>query len=927
MHFPKRVVITILLIIALNTATLTLNHPHKSGEVFKGKLPITQNHSSLIGINSIIGTAPPNSGDWNISDTTIIENEDLIINGSIFVKNGGVLILRNSTIRMNLNTDGEYWIEVMNGGNLTLINSSITAYNPDNNYYIKVDSGAKFFMLESKISFAGYTSDNHGEYSGLWINTDNVTIYNSDIIKNYYGIYIYYGDNITIHNCSFVNNRYGIFIMHGNNIDIQKCEVINNEFYGLIVYYVNNISLSNCSIYNNSHGIGIGDSENVNIINNSILDNTEGLSFWHNTNVSISGNTLIGNKIFIIGSKNELVSTHIDESNNVDGWPIGYHVNETNLVISDKNYGELILAYCENVNITNVTIFALEVVYTKNLTVGESDISNYGVHIDESSDIHLTSSKISNSKYGLIVENSYDIVVTDCIILNNWEGVVMGNSANVTLSSSKIYDNQLRGVNTYLVSNLNVFNCDLSNNYVSLYIDDGNNITVSNSNFEDNSLCGVCVESAINATFVLNNFLHNVEAFRIYTNSSKVYLYLNNFVYNVIPMSDVGSNFFDNGYYGNYWDYYSGMDENYDLVGDIPYFLDIDSVDRYPFVKPLEFIGSNIAVTQSYEQTGENRVCIYAKAVGVGSPIDEVVLVYYRDNNLPLTTRMDYDPLIDTYHVEVEIDENSTFLYQILVRSNGIWYHTSMKQLTLEDLTPPSIQNVFWVPNEPVIGENLTVLCKVTDNSGVSKVMLSYFDGSWHNVTMHYNVSLDVYQAEIVGNRDTVFFKIYANDMEGNWVVTKIYCVEFREFEEIVDNPPLILNVLWLPKEPIVGENLTVFLWVYDDYGVSNVVLSYYLNGWQNISMQFNSSIGAYFATIPGLEVEGTIIFKIYVYDTVGQCIVSNIYGVEFVSITSMGTSGGAVPSGISLGEIVIVSIASIVSLVVGLLIGLRKGG
>jgi len=41
-----------------------------------------------IEIGSITGTSPPSSGDWNISDITVVENETLIINGSIFIEIG-----------------------------------------------------------------------------------------------------------------------------------------------------------------------------------------------------------------------------------------------------------------------------------------------------------------------------------------------------------------------------------------------------------------------------------------------------------------------------------------------------------------------------------------------------------------------------------------------------------------------------------------------------------------------------------------------------------------------------------------------------------------------------------------------------------------------------------------------------------------------
>lgn len=87
-----------------------------------------------VRIGSITGTPPPESGDWTISDTTIVENSTLIINGSIVVDSQGALILRDTEIYMNLEYDGQYRIDIY--GNLTMLRSLITAYNASNSYYI-----------------------------------------------------------------------------------------------------------------------------------------------------------------------------------------------------------------------------------------------------------------------------------------------------------------------------------------------------------------------------------------------------------------------------------------------------------------------------------------------------------------------------------------------------------------------------------------------------------------------------------------------------------------------------------------------------------------------------------------------------------------------------------------------------------------------
>ncbi|MEX0569464.1 MAG: right-handed parallel beta-helix repeat-containing protein, partial [Candidatus Njordarchaeota archaeon] len=200
--------------------------------------------SRASSIKTITGDTPPKNGDWIISNPTVVENEVLIINGSILIQDGGSLKLIDSIIYMNLTSDGEHRIEVYGGGSLTVINSTITAYNTSNNYYIVVDFNASLNISDSNISYAGY---DHG-YPGVLINTENATITNSVFDKNYYGVYLTDANNTLIYSCRFINSRF-------RPIHIKSSI---------------NVSLINNTIENNNGGVFIFDSSNIRIINNTI---------------------------------------------------------------------------------------------------------------------------------------------------------------------------------------------------------------------------------------------------------------------------------------------------------------------------------------------------------------------------------------------------------------------------------------------------------------------------------------------------------------------------------------------------------------------------------------------------------------------------------------------------------------------------------
>jgi len=89
--------------------------------------------------------------------------------------------------------------------------------------------------------------------------------------------------------------------------------------------------------------------------------------------------------------------------------------------------------------------------------------------------------------------------------------------------------------------------------------------------------------------------LNNEAGIKIEASSTPDFIHHNNFVDNALNAYDECSNQWDTGSEGNYWDDYTGIDEDDDGIGDVPYeILGSDSKDNRPFMESILSIPENI---------------------------------------------------------------------------------------------------------------------------------------------------------------------------------------------------------------------------------------------------------------------------------------------------------------------------------------------
>jgi parallel beta-helix repeat protein len=131
----------------------------------------------------------------------------------------------------------------------------------------------------------------------------------------------------------------------------------------------------------------------------------------------------------------------------------------------------------------------------------------------------------------------------------------------------------------------------------------GSGSTITQNTFTNNEYA-LYISASSNNNIYLNNFLSNnhqvtdagVSSAQVSTQPTKESFKSAGSVQlvtthvrgvNFMPPPPPSINHWDNGAKGNYWNDYKGSDANEDGIGDIPYNLYENNVDRYPLMKPV----------------------------------------------------------------------------------------------------------------------------------------------------------------------------------------------------------------------------------------------------------------------------------------------------------------------------------------------------
>ncbi|MFX1456727.1 MAG: nitrous oxide reductase family maturation protein NosD [Promethearchaeota archaeon] len=260
------------------------------------------------------------------------------------------------------------------------------------------------------------------------------------------------------------------------------------------------------------------------------------------------------------------------------------------ILLVDVNNSQLINNDCNN-NGIGITAARSEF----NTFSGNNIYNNieYGIHLTDSDNNVISENIVNGNEVGIYLGQSNFNVILSNTGNDNSHGIYLHLSENNTISGNVVKKNNVFGILLYSSSNNNnILENVVKGNEDGICLSASQNNTILENSVSDNHY-GIWLHIFSYNNIILNNSVNGNEVgIVLWAQDPSFAAYNNNIYCNCLSSNDVNgydaglNNQWDNGIKGNYWSNYSGVDENNDGIGDIPYNITgpVNAQDRFPLI-------------------------------------------------------------------------------------------------------------------------------------------------------------------------------------------------------------------------------------------------------------------------------------------------------------------------------------------------------
>lgn len=324
----------------------------------------------------------------------------------------------------------------------------------------------------------GHVLDAEGAWEGIsLLNLTNIVIKNTSVINSFFGIELDYSSNCILSDNNITNawTGYNIYVSCGNTI--SENNIITNRSYdhdqaadGIGVFSANNIvyrnnvsgyyrgievsgdnnTVSENNVNKNREGIEIDYCSKDIFSENYIRNNEYGVRVYYAPQNILTGNIMQNNgyDFGVDGAALSDFMNSIGTSNLVNGKPVYYLVNQSNVMISPEGYpdaGYLGLANCVNVTVQGFTF--------------RHEMS--GILLAHVNDSRIISNNLVDNSRGIDLAYSFNNTFSDNnVTRSSWDGMYIERSFG-----NRIFHNNFVNNSAQVYPNVQIYDFDSANTW------------------------------------------------------------------------------------------------------------------------------------------------------------------------------------------------------------------------------------------------------------------------------------------------------------------------------------------------------------------------------------------------------------------------------------------------------------------------------